>query len=83
MFKKSRLILAGLLVVAAVTGCRSDSSCRNGSCGAAPRSVPAASNPGYVPTNPTYAPSDGSGTRTPVMLPPAGSGSRGEGSGSR
>lgn len=83
MNQKFRLILAGLLVGAALTGCRSDSGCRNGSCGAAPRSAPFASNPGYVPSNPTYAPADGSGTRTPVALPPAGNGSRGEGSGFR
>lgn len=83
MIHKPRLVLAGLLVTAALTGCRSNSSCRNGSCGVAPRPAPAASNPGYVPANPTYAPSDGSGTRSPAMLPPAGSGSRGEGSGSR
>jgi hypothetical protein len=83
MIQKSRLILAASLVAAAVTGCRSDSGCRNGSCGAAPRYAPAAANPGYMPANPTYVPSDGSGSRSPVVLPPAAGGSRGEGSGSR
>lgn len=77
MFDKSRLALAGLLfTVAAVAGCRSGSHCRDGSCGA-PRHAPSAAAP-------TYAPADGSGSRAPVMLPPSGgSGSRGEGSGSR
>lgn len=83
MNQKSRLTLAGVLIAAALTGCRSESGCRNGSCGAAPRYAPAAASPGYVPPSPTYMPSEGSGSRSPAVLPPAGSGSRGEGSGFR
>lgn len=66
-------VVALLFALAAVTGCRSGSKCQDGSCGV----------PGYAPAGPTYAPTDGSGNRAPVMLPLVGSGTRGEGSGSR
>jgi hypothetical protein len=83
MRRSSRVAVVALLIaIVAVTGCRSGSKCRDGSCGV-PRYAPPAPGPTYAPAGPTYAPADGSGNRAPVMLPPAGSGTRGEGSGSR